>query len=87
MRLLKLQIKNFISIKQASVAFEDLNDGVFLISGPTGSGKSSMLDAIHWALFGKTLSSNRAAVTKEIRSTYAPSNEDTVVTLTCNPHT
>lgn len=84
MRLLKLQIKNFISIKQASIDFEDLNDGVFLISGPTGSGKSSMLDAIHWALFGKTLSSNRAAVTKEIRSTYAPSNEDTVVTLTFN---
>ena len=84
MRLLKLQIKNFISIKQASVDFEDLNDGVFLISGPTGSGKSSMLDAIHWALFGKTLSSNRASVTKEIRSTYAPSNEDTVVTLTFN---
>ena len=84
MRLLKLQIKNFISIKQASVDFEELNDGVFLISGPTGSGKSSMLDAIHWALFGKTLSSNRAAVTKEIRSTYAPANEDTVVTLTFN---
>lgn len=84
MRLLKLQIKNFISIKQASVDFEELNDGVFLISGPTGSGKSSMLDAIHWALFGKTLSSNRAAVTKEIRSTYASANEDTVVTLTFN---
>ena len=84
MRLLKLQIKNFISIKQASVDFEELNDGVFLISGPTGSGKSSLLDAIHWALFGKTLSSNRAAVAKEIRSTYAPVNEDTVVTLTFN---
>ena len=82
MRLLKLQIKNFISIKQASIDFEALNDGVFLISGPTGSGKSSMLDAIHWVLFGKTLSSNRATVTKEIRSTYAPANEDTVVTLT-----
>lgn len=84
MRLLKLQIKNFISIKRADVDFEELNDGVFLISGPTGSGKSSLLDAIHWALFGKTLSSNRAAVTKEIRSTYAPANEDTVVTLTFN---
>ena len=82
MRLQKLQIKNFISIKQASVDFEELNDGVFLISGPTGSGKSSMLDAIHWVLFGKTLSSNRATVTKEIRSTYAPANEDTVVSLT-----
>lgn len=84
MRLLKLQIKNFISIKQASVDFEELNDGVFLISGPTGSGKSSMLDAIHWVLFGKTLSSNRAAVAKEIRSTYASGTEDTTVTLTFN---
>jgi exonuclease SbcC len=84
MRLQKLQIKNFISIKQASIDFEELNDGVFLISGPTGSGKSSMLDAIHWALFGKTLNSNRATMNKEIRSTYAPANEDTVVTLTFN---
>ena len=84
MRLQKLQIKNFISIKKATVDFEALNDGVFLISGPTGSGKSSMLDAIHWALFGKTLSSNRASVLKEIRSTYAPATEDTVVTLTFN---
>lgn len=84
MRLQTLQIKNFISIKQATVNFEELNDGVFLISGPTGSGKSSMLDAIHWVLFGKTLSSNRASVSKEIRSSYAPKNEDTVVTLTFN---
>ena len=84
MRLQTLQIKNFISIKQATVNFEELNDGVFLISGPTGSGKSSMLDAIHWVLFGKTLSSNRASVSKEIRSSYSPKNEDTVVTLTFN---
>lgn len=82
MRLRTLKIKNFISIRSAEINFEDLNDGVFLISGPTGSGKSSMLDAIHWVLFGKTLSSNRAAVTKEIRSTYAKSTEDTIVTLT-----
>ena len=82
MRLQTLRIKNFISIRSAEIDFEALNDGVFLISGPTGSGKSSMLDAIHWVLFGKTLSSNRAAVTKEIRSTYAKSTEDTIVTLT-----
>lgn len=84
MRLQQLQIKNFISIKKANVDFTELNDGVFLISGPTGSGKSSLLDAIHWVLFGKTLSSNRAAVTKEIRSTYAPASEDTVVSLAFN---
>lgn len=84
MRLHQLQIKNFISIKQASINFDDLSDGVFLISGPTGSGKSSMLDALHWVLFGKTLSSNRAAVAKEIRSTFAPAAEDTIVTLTFN---
>ena len=84
MRLQRLQIKNFISIRSADINFEALNDGVFLISGPTGSGKSSMLDAIHWVLFGKTLSSNRATITKEIRSTYAHATEDTIVTLTFN---
>lgn len=84
MKLLTLQISNFISIRKATINFDELNDGVFLISGPTGSGKSSMLDAIHWVLFGKTLSSNRAAVAKEIRSSYAPKTEDTVVSLTFN---
>lgn len=34
--------------------FEFNNKGLTLISGPTGSGKSTLCDIIPWALFGKT---------------------------------
>lgn len=37
------------------IDFEELNDaGIFLLNGPTGSGKSSILDAICFALYGHT---------------------------------
>ncbi|HET7689551.1 MAG TPA: SMC family ATPase [Nocardioidaceae bacterium] len=36
------------------VDFEELNDaGVFLVTGPTGAGKTSILDAVCFALFGQ----------------------------------
>lgn len=40
-----------------SLDFNELNEaGVFLLNGPTGSGKSSILDAICYALYGSTSS-------------------------------
>ena len=43
------------------IDFEDpaLRDGIFVLSGPTGAGKSSVLDAITLALFGKTARQER----------------------------
>ena len=84
MKLLTLKIDNFISIKHANLDFTKFKDGVFLISGPTGSGKSSMLDAIHWALYGVTLNQNRntIGITKTIISDYAGEKEDLKVELT-----
>lgn len=85
MKLKQLCIKNFISIKSASLDFTKFRPGVFLISGPTGSGKSTMLDAIHWALYGVTLNQNRAAnstISKSIFSDYAGDKDELKVELT-----
>ena len=51
MRPVSLQIKGFTSFRdEQRVDFEGLD--LFAIAGPTGSGKSSMLDAMTYALFG-----------------------------------
>lgn len=57
MKLQKLIIHNIASIEDATIDFEakPLSDSdVFLITGKTGSGKSTILDAICLALYNKT---------------------------------
>ena len=52
MRPLKLCIKGFTAFRdEQEVDFTDLD--LFAIVGPTGSGKSSVLDAMTYALFGR----------------------------------
>jgi exonuclease SbcC len=51
MRPIRLEIKGFTAFRDPqTIAFEGLD--LFAISGPTGSGKTSILDAITYALFG-----------------------------------
>ena len=53
MRPLRLEIKGFTSFRDEQVIdFESL-ESPFAIVGPTGSGKSSVLDAMTYALFGE----------------------------------
>jgi len=58
MKILKLRFKNLNSLAgEWSIDFtvpEYTSDGIFLISGPTGAGKSTILDAICLALYGRT---------------------------------
>lgn len=57
MKFQKLTIHNIASIKDAEINFEEtpLSDSdVFLITGKTGSGKSTILDAICLALYNNT---------------------------------
>lgn len=45
-------IKNFASYKELEFNFND--QGLALVHGPTGSGKSTLCDVIPWTLFGRT---------------------------------
>jgi exonuclease SbcC len=52
---------------------------LFLIHGPTGAGKSFVLDAICYALYAESSGAERDAT--DLRSQYATPNEPTAVTL------
>jgi exonuclease SbcC len=58
MKILRLQFKNLNSLQGEWVIDftrpEYVSDGIFAITGPTGSGKSTILDAICLALYGQT---------------------------------
>ena len=59
--------------------FRALGDNrLFLLNGPTGSGKTMLLDAICFALFGETTGKVRSA--KSLRSQHAPPDVRTAVT-------
>jgi exonuclease SbcC len=55
MRLHRLSVQAFGPFAdRVDVDFDDLADaGIFLIHGATGSGKTSLLDAICFALYGR----------------------------------
>ena len=63
MKLRKLVLHNIASITDAEIDFDapPIDDaGIFLISGPTGSGKSTILDGIALAIYGNAPRFERA---------------------------
>lgn len=66
--------------KETGIPLEQLGgSGVFLITGPTGAGKTSLFDGIAFALYGNTSGSYRAADT--VRSDFAQDNIKTFARL------
>jgi ABC-type lipoprotein export system ATPase subunit len=56
-------VTNFGSYKHLEFDFN--SNGLTLISGPTGSGKSTLCDIVPWILFGRT---SKGGAVDEVRS-------------------
>ena len=83
MRPLKLTIAGFGPYAGVQeLDFETLGtSGLYLITGDTGAGKTTIIDAITFALFGEASGDNREP--GMLRSKYAKAEDPTYVELTC----
>ena len=82
MRPLKLIVSAFKSYGgKEEIDFTKLgNDGIYLIAGKTGAGKTTIFDAISYALFGSL--SDGTSENMTLRSKYAKEDVATFVELT-----
>ena len=78
MRPVKLLLSAFGSYAtKTMIDFEQARQGLFLITGDTGSGKTTIFDAITYALYGETSGGMRSG--SMMRSQYAAEDEKTYV--------
>ena len=82
MKPIKLKMSAFGPYKDiVEIDFEKIGEnGIFLITGDTGAGKTSIFDAISFALYGEASGSNRT--TQSVRSNFAEADTPTYVELT-----
>lgn len=78
MHLISLSIRNFKKFRYADLEFPN---GLIGIVGGNGVGKSTIVDAIAWALYGSKASNIKREL---IKNTYARENESVQVKLTVN---
>ena len=67
--------------KQVTIDFTKFEEGsIFLVTGPTGAGKTTIFDAISYALYGNVSGMNREKTT--VRSDFAELDAETYVEFT-----
>lgn len=80
MRPVKIEMHYFGPYDQATVDFTQFNQ-LFLVAGNTGAGKTTIFDAMSYALFGQT-TNDRDRSAAALRSDFAPASAETSVTFT-----
>ena len=82
MKLLTLELSGIGPFAQRQyIDFERFTDsGLFLLRGSTGSGKTTLIDAIVFALYGDVASGSEGAKNR-LRSSYCGPNDPSFVTL------
>lgn len=82
MKLLTLELSGIGPFAQCQyIDFERFTDsGLFLLRGSTGSGKTTLIDAIVFALYGDVASGSEGAKNR-LRSSYCGPNDPSFVTL------
>jgi len=82
MRPIKLTMQSFGSYGEKTVIdFTKPEQNLFLITGDTGSGKSTIFDAIVFALYGEASSSTNKKNGKELQSQFSNGMKETFVEL------
>lgn len=72
-------MKYFGPHEDSTINFQELDEApIFLIGGDTGAGKSTIFDAMTFALFGSTSGDRKPS---ELRSQFAPNDQKTEVTF------
>lgn len=80
MKPILLHLKNIGPFRDETIDFSQLGD-MFLICGKTGAGKSTIFNAITYALYGKLSGSHSQIKGNQIRSDFAAENEEASITL------